>query len=105
MKPANFLIHNGVVKISDFGFARAVEDLSEPLVLTFLGSPLYMSPQILAKERFSSKCDIWSLGVTIYEILYGQTPFSAKNPKELLEKIRNEPLTFPENIHRSPQVI
>ena len=49
IKPANFLIHNGVVKISDFGFARVVDDLEEPLFLTFLGSPLYMAPQILAR--------------------------------------------------------
>ncbi len=81
IKPANFLIHNGVVKISDFGFARVVDDLEEPLFLTFLGSPLYMAPQILAREKFSSKCDVWSLGVTIYEILYGKTPYTASNPK------------------------
>ncbi len=66
IKPANFLIHNGIVKISDFGFARFVDDLDEPIFLTFLGSPLYMAPQILGKEKFSSKCDIWSLGVTIF---------------------------------------
>ena len=49
IKPANFLIHNGVIKLSDFGFARVVDDLEEPLFLTFLGSPLYMAPQILAR--------------------------------------------------------
>ena len=95
IKPANFLIHNGVVKLSDFGFARVVDDLEEPLFLTFLGSPLYMAPQILAREKFSSKCDVWSLGVTIYEILYGKTPYTASNPKELLENIRTKPLLFP----------
>lgn len=84
VKPANFLIHKGVIKISDFGFARTVDNVEELLFLTFLGSPLYMAPQILAKEKFSSKCDIWSLGVTIFEILYGRPPYNAKNPKELL---------------------
>jgi serine/threonine-protein kinase ULK/ATG1 len=95
VKPANFLIHKGVVKIADFGFARVVDSVNEKAILTFLGSPLYMAPQVLAKEEFSSKCDVWSLGVTIYEILYGKTPFTAKNPKELLERLRNEQLTFP----------
>jgi serine/threonine-protein kinase ULK/ATG1 len=51
-----------------------------------------MAPQILGKEKFSSKCDIWSLGVTIYEILYGVAPYQAKNPKELLDKIRKFPV-------------
>lgn len=49
IKPANFLIHDGVVKLSDFGFARVVDDLEQPLFLTFLGSPLYMAPQILGR--------------------------------------------------------
>jgi serine/threonine protein kinase len=49
IKPANFLIHKGVIKISDFGFARTVNDVDEVVFLTFLGSPLYMAPQILAK--------------------------------------------------------
>lgn len=101
VKPANFLIHNGVVKIADFGFARVVDSVDESAVLTFLGSPLYMAPQVLAKEKFSSKCDVWSLGVTIYEILYGMTPFTAKNPKQLLERILNDKLVFPDSIRRS----
>jgi serine/threonine-protein kinase ULK/ATG1 len=54
-----------------------------------------MAPQILGKEKFSAKCDIWSLGVTIFEILYGVPPYNAKNPKELLENIRKLPLKFP----------
>lgn len=66
IKPANFLMHKGVVKIADFGFARAVDNLDEAQDLTLLGSPLYMAPQILAKQNFNSKCDIWSLGVTIF---------------------------------------
>ncbi len=49
IKPANFLIHNGIVKIADFGFARVVDSVDECAVLSFLGSPLYMAPQVLAK--------------------------------------------------------
>ena len=59
-------MHKGVVKIADFGFARVVTSIDEAQDLTLLGSPLYMAPQILAKQNFSSKCDVWSLGVTIY---------------------------------------
>ena len=49
IKPANFLIHGGIVKLSDFGFARVVDDLDQPVFHTFLGSPLYMAPQILGR--------------------------------------------------------
>jgi serine/threonine-protein kinase ULK/ATG1 len=63
-----------------------------------------MAPQILGREKFSSKCDVWSLGVTIFEILYGKTPYTASNPKELLENIRTKPLLFPEHIPRSEEI-
>jgi|LakMenEpi03Aug12_release.lakeMendotaPanAssembly.Ray.scaffolds.fasta_scaffold4181098_1 serine/threonine protein kinase len=43
---------------------------------SFHGTPLYMSPQILNEEgNYTSKCDIWSLGVIFYEILHGRTPW------------------------------
>ena len=93
-----------MVKIADFGFARVVDSVDESSILTFLGSPLYMAPQVLAKEKFSSKCDVWSLGVTIYEILYGRTPFTAKSPKELLTKLLEEKLEFPEAIKKSEEI-
>jgi serine/threonine protein kinase len=49
IKPANILIHKGIAKITDFGFARVVDDVDESVAITFLGTPLYMAPQILAK--------------------------------------------------------
>lgn len=49
IKPANFLIHDGIVKIADFGFAKVVDNVNESSIQTFLGSPLYMAPQVLAK--------------------------------------------------------
>lgn len=66
IKPANILIKNGVAKITDFGFARIVDNVDDKVAHTFLGSPLYMSPEILAKKEFSAKCDVWSLGMTFY---------------------------------------
>ena len=41
-----------------------------------VGTPLYMSPQIIEGENFSSKCDVWSVGVLYYEMLYGNTPWT-----------------------------
>jgi serine/threonine protein kinase len=84
IKPANILIKNGVAKITDFGFARIVDNVDDKVAHTFLGSPLYMSPEILAKKEFSAKCDVWSLGMTFYEMLYGRTPWTAGNIPALL---------------------
>lgn len=94
IKPANILLHKGIAHITDFGFARTLDcsGMNNQLKLTYLGTPLYMSPQILAEEYFSSKCDIWSLGMMFYELLYGRTPWTGKTPNELLDNIKNKPL-------------
>ena len=63
--------------ISDFGFARCLEgmDMNQIQNLTLLGTPLYMSPQILRSDKFSAKSDVWSVGVLFYELVYGITPW------------------------------
>ena len=50
LKPANILINNGVCKISDFGFAKNLEDGENTVMKSIVGTPLYMSPQILNKR-------------------------------------------------------
>jgi serine/threonine-protein kinase ULK/ATG1 len=63
LKPANLLLHNGEIKISDFGFSKVVEaGMEERVLQSYVGSPQYMSPQILAQEQYSSKTDVWSFG-------------------------------------------
>jgi serine/threonine protein kinase len=63
-----------------------------------------MSPQILAKSKFSAKCDVWSLGMTFYEMLYGKTPWSGVNIQGLLENILTKKLEFPPSPVRSEKV-
>lgn len=66
-----------MAKISDFGFARIINDMEERGTWSLSGTPLYMAPQILEGDTFSSKCDIWSLGMLFYELLYGILPWNA----------------------------
>ena len=86
MKPHNILIHNGTIKISDFGFAKAFE--KNELITTFCGSPLYMAPEIIRSKEYNSKSDIWSLGVIIYELFRKRHPYYTESKKILLDKIK-----------------
>lgn len=46
---------------------------------SIVGTPLYMSPQILARAKYTNKSDLWSVGLIYYELLHGHTPWPAKN--------------------------
>lgn len=65
---------DGKLKIGDFGFAKNNQKLDR-MMSTIVGSPAYMAPQLLNKEKYTYKCDIWSLGVMTYEMLFGELPF------------------------------
>src|SRR5438445_1164392 len=90
IKPSNILVsvHDGrpVPKVIDFGIAKATEQrLTEKTLLTafgqFIGTPMYMSPEQASGLDVDTRGDIYSLGVLLYELLTGKTPF---DPKELL---------------------
>ena len=88
LKPANILIFDDYhIKLTDFGFAKQLVDIANPSFYTRVGSPLYMSPQILKGDPFSYKCDVWSLGIIIYQLLVGETPWTGENPDKLYENI------------------
>ncbi|CAD8205061.1 unnamed protein product [Paramecium pentaurelia] len=94
MKPANVLNDKGTVKIADFGFAKYVENYSSQLLKSCVGSPLYMAPQVLERHHYSTKCDIWSLGVIFYEMLHFDVPWKGRDEEDLLHNIKTQPLQF-----------
>lgn len=85
IKPANILLKNNIIKIADFGFAKALDN-NDIMMDTICGSPLYMAPEILYKAKYSSKSDLWSLGIIIYQMIYRKHPY--KNPKSIIDLIR-----------------
>jgi serine/threonine-protein kinase ULK/ATG1 len=54
-----------------------------------------MSPQILKRQSYTSKCDVWSLGLILYEMIYGVTPWHSQNLVELMQRLDSRPLQFP----------
>lgn len=93
LKPANILIHEGVYKIGDFGFAKYVDNFSNEMLKSCVGSPIYMAPQVLERLPYTTKCDIWSIGVMFFEMLFGCPPWKARDEKELTSKIKSIPIT------------
>lgn len=102
LKPANILINDGLYKICDFGFAKYVNNMTEVLK-SCVGSPIYMAPQILEKQKYNYKCDIWSLGIIYYEMLHGVVPWKGVSENDLMNNIRTIPLIFRNNISSEVQ--
>ena len=94
LKPENILVHDGVLKIADFGFCKVLENPDE-MAQTMLGSPIYMAPEILKGEAYTIKADVWSLGVILFRMLFGYCPFESTNIAKLIVLLENEELDIP----------
>jgi hypothetical protein len=92
VKPANVLLERGTdrVKLTDFGLARAAEDVRLTRTGLVTGTPLYMSPEQAHGEELDARADLFSLGVLLYELTTGQTPFDAKSPLAVLKRLTEE---------------
>lgn len=91
IKPANLLysMRQDLMKISDFGVAR-LTDNNRTKTGIVLGTPMYMSPEQLNADTLTGHSDLFSLGVTLYELLVGEVPFKATNIAVLMTKITTE---------------
>ena len=92
VKPANIVITtDGMVKVVDFGIAR-IADASKTQTGMLLGTLAYMSPEQLRGQHADARCDIWALGVVLYELITYRRPFTGDNHAALLLNIlQNEP--------------
>ena len=87
IKPENILIKDGKAKLADFGFSTLLRRISIKESYN-VGTPLYMAPETLSCNIYSEKSDIWSLGVTLHEIIHKVTPFTSKSEAELKKQLR-----------------
>jgi serine/threonine-protein kinase len=92
IKPANIMYdaETKVAKVADFGIAR-VTDSSKTKTGMILGTPSYMSPEQLAGKKIDGRSDLFSLGVTFYQLACGRLPFEGESMTQLMFAIANEP--------------
>lgn len=102
IKPGNILFQNGVIKLADFGFAKLIEVGKKNIKTnhTHLGSPSYMSPQILEQVEYSGKCDIWSLGIMLFEMVMGKLPWPSCSIYELLQNMKGNSLNISQSVSK-----
>ncbi|NXE78617.1 STK36 kinase, partial [Cochlearius cochlearius] len=98
MKPQNILLgKDGVVKLCDFGFARAMS--IHTMVLTSIkGTPLYMSPELVEERPYDHTADLWSVGCILYELFVGTPPFYTSSIFQLVSLIVKDPIKWPDTI-------
>jgi serine/threonine-protein kinase len=94
IKPANIMYHpeSDTVKVTDFGIAR-LTDSSKTKTGMVLGTPSYMSPEQLAGKKIDGRSDLFSLAVSLYQMLCGKLPFEGESMGRLMFRISSEPPT------------
>ncbi|EFJ33693.1 hypothetical protein SELMODRAFT_230534 [Selaginella moellendorffii] len=98
MKPQNILIGaGGIVKLCDFGFARAMS-CNTMVLRSIKGTPLYMAPELVREQPYNHTADLWSLGVILYELYVGQPPFYTNSVYTLIRHIVKDPVKYPDTI-------
>ncbi|MEJ1959060.1 MAG: serine/threonine-protein kinase [Nitrosomonadales bacterium] len=94
IKPANIMydMEGDTVKVTDFGIAR-ITDSSKTKTGMVLGTPSYMSPEQLSGAKIEGASDLFSLGVSLYQMVCGKLPFEGNSMAQLMFRIANEPHT------------
>ncbi|CAH8584478.1 unnamed protein product [Schistosoma haematobium] len=88
LKPQNILltsINNPSLKLADFGFAQCIKETAKKNEVR--GTLLYMAPEIFCEGFYHPSCDLWSIGIILYECLFGTTPYGQITIEKLKEKL------------------
>ncbi|XP_011255446.1 putative serine/threonine-protein kinase A isoform X2 [Camponotus floridanus] len=91
LKPENIMLtgsRGDIVKIGDFGLAKSIQ---EDPITCHAGSYYYMAPEMFTVQSYELKCDIWSMGVILYEMITKRLPFPATNLEEITKLVFNSP--------------
>lgn len=96
IKPENFLVtiqdNKPKIKLIDFGFACHIPN--KGYMEDDFGSPIYTAPEILLKEKYTEKVDLWSTGIILFNMLTGFQPFSSETDSDINEEVLNKEINF-----------
>lgn len=97
VKPENFLFSKDrkKIKIVDFGLSKSTSSWRTRWVKEGGGTRRYMSPEQLAKKKLDARSDIFSFGITMYELFSGKHPCTGRNPREIMKQLRSNRYKFP----------
>lgn len=84
----DFRRNQGTLKAKLLGYSVSRVLVEDQLAMTFCGTPVYMAPEIIDNKEYNSSCDVWSLGIMLFQMLNGYLPFEERNRQDILEKIK-----------------
>ncbi|MBS1261487.1 MAG: Serine/threonine-protein kinase PknL [Calditrichaeota bacterium] len=87
IKPGNLLLAGSTVKITDFGLAHFEGSPAVTQQGAVMGTPAYMAPEVVSGRPATANCDLYSFGVTLYEVLSGENPFQAGHVSQTLQNV------------------
>ena len=97
IKPENLLLNEGGrVLLADYGWSNF--NVEGDVRKTFCGTPEYIAPEMLMKKGHDTRVDIWSIGILMFELLSGYSPFVAKSNQELYQNIRKLKIQWPKDM-------
>ena len=100
IKPENVLLPSdgSVAKVADFGLARAVTEVTQTTTGNVLGTVAYLAPELITSGDSTSRADVFSAGVVLYELLTGQQPFTADSPIQIAFRNVHEDVPLPSKL-------
>mmetsp|Transcript_3971 Transcript_3971/g.4783 ORF Transcript_3971/g.4783 Transcript_3971/m.4783 type:complete len:243 (-) Transcript_3971:146-874(-) len=95
LKLENVMVdETGYIKIIDYGLAKMLND--DEIATSYCGTPEYLAPEMVSSAGHDKTVDWWAVGIMIYEMMIGVTPFFNKNRKVLMSKIKHSRIVFPD---------